>query len=298
MPAVRSTSAWQSSRRRTLGSAVAWVAAAALLLALPACGVRTVRKKVSSRSGVDVVLRTQKQGFSTVERGFQHPSIVSSERVAHILGALEVHTSDDDASVMRAALSGDILYRISDGISQALASANPNQDVAVMAVRKTSRHGLFHRKFLTSLIVYMKEGLLYVHLSRVDWEIPKHRTDNLPEPHIDDEQMKFRLVPAPSMYSLGRQTVTVRWQDPIFAEPVRRTEPGDAKVRRRTILMDSPIPREDRLPAVPPELSGRLGPDALRTLADLEEERLSGKITESEYLQRRAALLEAADTNN
>ena len=60
--------------------------------------------------------------------------------------------------------------------------------------------------------------------------------------------------------------------------------------QQRTILMDSPIPPEeaDDEPQLP---SSRLSPEPLRALADLEEERRAGKLTEAEYEHRREALL-------
>jgi hypothetical protein len=63
------------------------------------------------------------------------------------------------------------------------------------------------------------------------------------------------------------------------------------EVVRKTILMESPVEewaKEEPSDApLPPDLS----PDQLRALADLEEARQRGQITEAEYRARRRKIL-------
>jgi hypothetical protein len=66
--------------------------------------------------------------------------------------------------------------------------------------------------------------------------------------------------------------------------------PG-GKVNRRTVLMEEEVPAEPDA-AVSPEAMPS-DPEALRALADLEESRSKGELTEAEYLRRKRAILEA-----
>jgi len=63
-------------------------------------------------------------------------------------------------------------------------------------------------------------------------------------------------------------------------------------VRRKTILMESPPEEwstgEPAVEALPDNLS----PEQLRALADLEEQRQQGSITEAEYREQRKKMLE------
>jgi hypothetical protein len=72
---------------------------------------------------------------------------------------------------------------------------------------------------------------------------------------------------------------------------VRITPAG--KIVRRTVLMESEAPAEEAeeeepLPSV---TSGNLAPAQLRALADLEEMRRDGKVSENDYQTRRARIL-------
>ena len=92
------------------------------------------------------------------------------------------------------------------------------------------------------------------------------------------------------MLQAGSQGVAVSWRDPLFSIPVRRErreESAGGTPRPRTILMESPIPAEERDAPVLDGLDG----DTLRALADLEDARREGRLTETEYQQRRNALL-------
>jgi len=88
------------------------------------------------------------------------------------------------------------------------------------------------------------------------------------------------------MTLVGPQEVAVDWRDPAFREP-RRISVTPTGVHRRTILMESP-----ETPAGEAERSGELSPAALRALADLEEARRAGRVSESEYQARRQEILE------
>ena len=88
----------------------------------------------------------------------------------------------------------------------------------------------------------------------------------------------------------GHQSVAVDWREERFRNPTTiRVGPG-GKMTRRTVLM------EEEAPAAEPagDLALPTDPAALRALADLEEARRSGAITEAEYQRRRRELMRPA----
>jgi hypothetical protein len=129
--------------------------------------------------------------------------------------------------------------------------------------------------------------MLHVQVARSDWEIPVRRQDQLPEPHAGEQQQEFRLLVDKGMSLSDAQTAVVDWRDPIFARPTRTRITPSGRVLRTTILMESeeeaPAPR----PALPPDLT----PEQLRALADLEEARRQGKVSEAEYAEERNRIL-------
>lgn len=264
---------------------------ALLLLAFPlllsGCITHTVTTRFYDNGAIRVFFRHQERSGDEIPRGYDHPATVSPERLAHVLALVDVETREDKTEVRRPAVASELLLPVAELLSGALAEASPNQEIAVVAVRKERRLGIFHRKYLTSFVAYMKDDSLFIHLSRVEWEVPKNDEDDLPEPHIGDRVMPFRALPARAMSSVGTQELAVRWRDPVFGEPLARR--GD-EVRRRTVLMDSPIPQDERTAPLPEGLS----PETLRDLADLEEARQRGDITEHDYWTQREKLLQGA----
>jgi hypothetical protein len=106
--------------------------------------------------------------------------------------------------------------------------------------------------------------------------------------------MKFHVLPSEAMQSVGTQGVAADWRDPIFKQPtaVRMTATG--QVVRRTILMESAP--EKPAPGTPEAedenvVGGKLAPETLRKLADLEEARRRGELTEGEYSARKRSIL-------
>ena len=256
------------------------------------CATRVVKTPIVESERLEVALRHSAQGGTAVERDFQHPANISSERLSHILGAIDIQVTDPDKQRIRlAAIHPELLQPVSRAMSRAFAKADSSQEVIVIAVRKQQRLGIFNKKYLTTLTAFFRNDRLYVHLSRVEWEIPKDRKNKvLPQPHRGEKQMAFRTAPGRKMTQAGSQGVAIRWHDPLFSLPVRSASSVGGPRQQRTILMDSPIPPEeaDDEPQLP---SSRLSPETLRALADLEEERRAGKLTEAEYEHRREALL-------
>jgi hypothetical protein len=143
-------------------------------------------------------------------------------------------------------------------------------------------------------VAYVKDDRLHVKLGRIEWTVPKEgREERLPEPWLDKIDQRFRVLPSEAMTVVGPQQIAAEWRDPVFKSPsaVRITPTG--KVVRRTILLDSP---DEATPQATDgeeteELPTRLAPLTLRELADLEEQRQRGEVSESEYRARRADIL-------
>jgi hypothetical protein len=263
----------------------------ALGLAATACVTRPVERVVFEEDLTTIKLRSHKRLGSIVEKGYGHPFTISPVRAAHILSRIDVRRQEDGETKRIAAIPTESLYLIGEGLADALGKADENQEVVVMSIRRTKRLGIFDRKFLTSFVAYRRDDFLYLHLGSLDWEIEPIREDRLPAPQIGKPSGKFQVVPSPEMQLVDSGSLAVAWRDPIFARPTRtRVTPG-GRVVRRTILMESEeeVVDEPQPDVLPTNLSG----DALRKLADLEDARRRGEISEAEYNLERRRIIEA-----
>lgn len=261
------------------------------------CISRPAKQDVYQDGPIRVFLRSDVVWTSPVDKHYQHPVTIAPVRIAHILSRLDMRPSAkpllsfSDEKDRVAAIHTDVLYSIAEGISKALATADPNQEVVVMAVRETKRFGLFDHDFLTSFIAYARDERLYLHFSRHDWEIPKGRDVRLPEPRVGDSAQRFRLIASTAMSLMGDRSMAVDWRDPVFARPTRTRILPTGEVVRSEILMESPSEVDDLadpLQRLPEDLS----PQQLRDLADVEEARREGRISEAEYRAKRRRILE------
>ncbi len=261
-----------------------------------AIGCVTRPVPVFEEGGIKVFLRSDVHWMKTVERGYSHPVTIAPVRVAHILSRIDLKppsgfliSFEGDKSRVPA-IQTDALYAVAEGISKALAAADPNQEVVVMIIRDTKKWGVFDHDFLTSFVAYAKDDRLYVYMSRHDWEIPKTRDERIPEPRVGDNPQRFKLYSGTAMALVSDQSVAIDWRDPVFAHPTRTRVLPSGEVVRREVLMESPPEVKDTDdPSM--QLPENLSPDQLRSLADIEEARRAGKITEIEYRARRRAIL-------
>jgi hypothetical protein len=163
--------------------------------------------------------------------------------------------------------------------------------IVVKSLRNDRRFGVFSRKYLTSFILYLKDDYLHVKVSRINWELPRDPKAKIPEPRLGEEQMDFRTLPGDGMYAASKQTVAARWRDPIFETASRAFDRKDSGARTRTILFEESVPPEEVGRELPEEMVDRLSPETLRALADLEEQREQGTLSEGDYARKRADLL-------
>jgi hypothetical protein len=265
-------------------------AACALALALATgCLTRSVKEVVYQQDQTTVTLRSEKKGGTTLSKGYGHPLVISPARTAHILSRVEQRGTGDD-NQRRAVVPLDLLYPLAEGIAKALGKATPDQEVVVMAVEHGKRWGIFDRYYLTSFILFARDDLLYIQVARSRWEIPRNLQTDLPEPRLDQQEMSFRLLPSEAMVLAGAQTVAVTWRAPIFQRATRTRITPTGKVVRREILMETPEDAPDP-PLATDVLPGNLAPDTLRKLADLEDSKTRGEVTQAEYAAQREAIL-------
>jgi hypothetical protein len=160
----------------------------------------------------------------------------------------------------------------------------------VQALRSERRLGLFTQTFVTSFLAFVgPDDLLHLELSRLDWPVPKGSEDELREPVAGRELMAFRVLASEGVEPTGHQSVAIHWRDERFRNPTSvRVGPG-GKVTRRTVLMEEEAPAAE---AEPGAAQLPTDPESLRALADLEEARRAGELTEAEYQRKRRALLE------
>ena len=267
------------------------------LLVLAAGGCAGTSKREILKSGkTEIFLRADSRWLRPVEKGHSHPAAISAVRLSHILSRLDVKPprnffptfGDTDQRV--AAIETELIQELAKGISEALAQAGPDQEVVVMAVHETKRWGVFDHDYLTSFVAYVREERLYLHFSHFDWEIPKRRDDRLPEPRVGRNPQHFRLYPGTALTLVDEQSVAVDWRDAVFAQASRIQVGPGGELERREILAEDPS--VEALPAPGASLPDNLSPEQLRALADLEEDRRAGRITEAVYRSRRREVLE------
>jgi hypothetical protein len=254
------------------------------------CLTRPIRQQVYDDGVTQAYLRSYKKGSRTVPKGFEHPIDISAVRMAHILSRIDVRKAHEDGGRMPA-IPLETLFAIAEATSEALKVAGPDDEVVIQSMRKIKSLVVFDHFYLTSLLAYMKDDLLYIHLSRSDWEVPKRREREnlLPETHVGEYPLDFRLVVDQGMTLVDHQAVAVQWRDDIFRRPTRTRVTSTGKVVRRQVLMESL--EEESLERPTPALASDLSPEQLRALADLEEERQTGAVSETEYQARRGRIL-------
>jgi hypothetical protein len=257
------------------------------------CGTRYARRSIADTPELTVTLRSELRDGEPVDRGYQHPTIIAPVRLAHILSQIDVRIGSDDAEDgqggRKPVVPTNALYDMGAGIALALESAKPSEELVVQAVSKERRLGIFTASYLTSLVLYVHGDLLHIYPRHIHWEIPKGPDRDLPEPWIHRDAMAFRVIPGEGMFAVGPQEVAVQWRDPVFAKPRRLLVTQGGKLQRRTILMESTVEEEGA--EEPPEHRGVLSPETLRKLADLEQARRDGAISEAQYHQQRREIL-------
>jgi hypothetical protein len=275
--------------RDSLGRLAAATTLAAALGSL-GCAATYVRTPVYKQGETQIYLRGLEKHGKAIERGFEHPLAIAPVRLTNILARLEVKAKGDKEQ-RKPAIPTGVLYEIGEGAAQALGKANSSQEVVVMAIERKRSLGVFTTNYATTLLLWGQDGKLMIQLSKLDEPMSRDPNDKLQEPSTDESDLKKRkMLPGDGVEPKGPMLVAVDWRDPVFTQSAVRIRPG-GEVVRRTILLETPEDKpagEKDGGAAPPDT---LSPEALRALADLEETRRRGELTESEYQSRRRAIL-------
>ena len=271
-----------------LASALALVAVTCVA---SGCFTKVLHVPVYSENGVEVSLRYDSKGGKPVDRHYSHPVVIAPVRLTNLLSRIEVRK--DEKPDRTPAIETDLLYPLGEGISRALAKADSTQQVVVMAKQRKRSLGIFTQDYLTSLVVWNVDDKVFIKLGHLDWALPKDPKEVVAEPKDSDIVGKFRAVPSDGIAAEGTQLVTADWRDPIFKDSGALSIRPGGQVVRRTVLMESgeevATPPEPATGApVPPE---GVSPAGLRALADLEESRRRGELTEADYQSKRRAIL-------
>ncbi len=274
--------------RRMLALAVLATCATSL------AGCMTKTKTIFERKGLTVQLMS-KRGDNTQ---LNHPSTIAPVRLSHILARIDIRLSVKEGQQRVPAIHIEELETISQALTYGLQEAGPHQRVVVYSIRREKRFGIFDTKYLTSFIAYVHGEHLFIHLSRSDWEIPPRKKDRLPAPQIGKFPMKFRILPSRGMKMVDEQSLAVAWQNDVFARPTRTRVTPSGQVMRKTILMEEPEPEEeaaagDTQAAQAQTIPAGISSKTLRDLADLEDKRQRGELSEFDYEKQRQAILEA-----
>jgi hypothetical protein len=281
----------QTRAGRSRAIAVAFVCLAAL--AAGGCMAKQAKTPVYDKNNVQVFLRQSVKGDKAQDRGYSHPVTISPVRITNILARIEVRVEDEDEekSLRKPAVPTGVLYSIGEGVSQALAKADSSQEVVVMAIERRKSLKVFTQDFLTSAILWVKDDRLFVHLGDMGTIVSTDARDKPREPQLDTVVGKKKVIGGEGITPSGPRIVAVDWRNNVFKDlSAIRVQPG-GKVVRRTILVEEPAEDEAATapgPAPPPE---GLSPEALRALADLEEVRRRGELSETDYQAKRREIL-------
>lgn len=275
------------------------IALAALVTCTAAlAGCMTTKKTIIDKKDITVQL-ISKRG-DNIE--LNQPVTIAPVRLAHILARIDIRLAVKEGQQRVPAFHIDSLDAISQGLAQGLREAGPNQRVIVYSIRNEKRFGIFDTKFLTSFVAYVHGKNLFLHLSRSEWEIPPRRKDRLPEPEIGKFPSKFRILPGKAMKPVDEQALAIAWNDPVFQKATATRVTPSGQMVRKTILMESDEPESDldtgsdasgAKPSGAQPIPAGISPETLRELADLEERRQRGEISEYDYEKQRNKILAA-----
>lgn len=282
-------------RREDPGSRLRRIAVATLfgvMLLAGGCAGKQVRTPVFDQSGVQVFLRQQMKGDEPIDRGFSHPVTIAPVRITNILARIQVRAEGgEDTTGREAALPTGLLYAIGQGIAEALGKADSSQEVVVMAVERRKSLGVFTSDYLTSLIVWVQDDRLFVHLGELGEVMSRDPRDKPRDPQLTTVDARKRVLGSDGFTPVGPRLVAADWRAAVFSDiSAIRIRPGGEIIRRTILLEETPEEDAANQPGPAPPSEG-LSPEALRALADLEEARRSGALSETDYQSQRRDIL-------
>ena len=137
------------------------------------------------------------------------------------------------------------LYKVGEEVARALAKATPDQEVVVKSIHEEKRFAIFHARYLTSFVAWMRGGDLVLHFSRVQWQIPKE-DEGAPGGARRPRPQAFKVLAAEGIVPTGDQELAADWRNTVFREATNvKVGPG-GKLLRRQVLMEGEAPAEAR----------------------------------------------------
>jgi hypothetical protein len=104
--------------------------------------------------------------------------------------------------------------------------------------------------------------------------------------------MDFRVITGDPIFFAGVQDLEIDWRNDVFRKAFQLPGSTKGEKKRREVLDSIPVPKEELSPKQKRDIAiDQLTPKQLRALADLEEERRGGNITETDYQRARRQLL-------
>jgi hypothetical protein len=156
-------------------------------------------------------------------------------RLQGILAAITIRSGDDDEFVVEPAIRRSLLNRIARGLSLSLSQATSSEEIALTAVRRDRRLGIFTEKFLTSFVSFVSHDQLTIAFSRIEWDIDRGKMshakrERLPQPHLGERVMDFSVVASEAYEATGNQSVQVRWRDARWDRPATHENEVEVEV--------------------------------------------------------------------
>jgi hypothetical protein len=253
------------------------------LAAALACGASYSRVSLVDMPDLVVMLRSEKNRAAH----FSHPAQLEPGRAVAVLASLDVRESAGDDDARRPALPLELARTLGPVLADALARADATQEVTIRALRRERKLGVFSRNFATRFVAFVDaEQRLQIHLVDADRELAAGEDTQLADPVAAQSTHAIRVLPGAHAEVLGQRAIAVDFRAADFARAPAQRERGS----RRTILMEArgPAAAEKHAPSELPS-----DPARLRALAELEEARRAGTLSEAEYQRRRAELVQA-----
>jgi hypothetical protein len=176
-----------------------------------ACATKTVQRVAYTEDGVIATLRHQSESGVPIDRGFAQPANISQERLRAVLASILVR---DKKAGVKPAVTGALVRGVAKGLSQALEQADSSEEVALTAVRKSRRLGIFTEKRLTSLVAFVQGDQIVLSFAHIDWDLSKVQNAKtgstyLPQPRIGRKVSDFTVLPGDGLEVVGGQAVKI-----------------------------------------------------------------------------------------
>lgn len=257
------------------------------------CGPRIVLTPVYESENVRVVLRHTLEGGEPLDRGYQHPVVISDVRLVHILASISHETRSGER---KPTIRSGHVYELAEGLNKALSRAETSDAAIASAIWTDRRFGIFSDRRVTAFRAFFEGDQLVLEFYAIEADVERaldadgRRREFQVPLELPDTKPAFRLIAGKAQATLGARSLEIDWRNPEFAKPVGISV-RQGQIRRRTILLESD-PDEPNPPAARSPVSGKLHDAQMRALDQLDAARRAGLINEREFRRRQRLVLE------